>query len=342
MSPERQQSRRIPQEGEREKELGHRDVLQAFNRVGYELGWEIKRLLLEEDGVFDNRKGSGYTQVTYHLLHGRWDANTLFDSAVYERLLDQREADGLRKEARDYVEVDKLKQAAAMLGRPESKMVADLIVQKFEPYEPTPEDVVLRTPNEAGVSSYDMPRVGSCTSAELYYLEFVNSPGTYQWRNGDSGMMNVITDASGEPILLEKEGLGDPYSCITLREVVWERFLLPPVTLMAVKYPKEATSQERINLAHEKPYSTEIALDSCVFVPLRITTLAIAPDQRKRAFGQHIDFQKRNGFPDFDTMPLDELVERANEMLLPELEPLQWPNEAVGVAKEEGPEGDLW
>lgn len=308
MSLELQSFKRIPQEGEQEQEPGHRDVIQAFNRVDYPLSQAVQRLLLEEDGVFTNRKGSGYTQFIYRMFNGYTEINTIFDESVLQRLDDLAFAENYSKDKETYVDVDKLMQAASYLSRPDSLLIARLIVHRFKPYEPKPDDVVLK-------ASSERPRCGACTTAETYYLEFVNSPGTYNWRGGDSAAMNVIVDSAGEPVMLEKEGgLGDNFSCITLRDFVYGHNKLPAGTLLAVEYPAETATQDRINFTREKAGSKEIPLEQCKFRVLRFTTLAVPPEYRAQAFGEHLEWQQRNHFPDCESTTIEQLAQRARQM----------------------------
>lgn len=300
---------RVSTELESVEEVGHRDVVQAFNRVGYPLHESVQRLLLEEEGVFENRKGSGYTQLVYRLLNGHTSVDELFDTTVSEKIAEQVHADEYEHTPDTYVEINKLMEAASYLVKPDSMLLARLIVHTFKRYEPKPGDTVLPVSKQRAKS-------GACTTAETYYLEFLSDPGQYRWRGGETAAMSVITDNEGKPVLLEKEGgLGDDYSCIALQEIIWNGYKLPAGTLLSVDYSPEMATQERINMSREKRGSKEIPLSACTFRALRFTTLSVDPLDRQRAFGTHLEWQKRNGFPECETATIQQLAERSSSML---------------------------
>lgn len=290
----------------------HPDVVAAYDKVGYPLSAEFRRLFLEEE-VFDNRKGSGFTQVTYKLLGGHDTIDTIFAPAMVEKLYDQREqhfrATDEYREIDTFLDHSKLIAVLDQLQDSSSCLFARLLLDRYFPYQPQPDDVVLQK-----YRGHDRLVVGACTSAELYYAEFVNDPGRYRWRNGESGAMNVITQ-TGEPILIEKENLGDSYSCLTLTDVVVRGMRLPAGTLLAVSYDQTQASREHINSA-EKIGSKEIPLAACAFSPLRLTTFAVEPHQRAKAFGVHYQWQKSNRIPGYDIISIADLRERASAMLL--------------------------
>ncbi|OGY88089.1 MAG: hypothetical protein A2458_02390 [Candidatus Kerfeldbacteria bacterium RIFOXYC2_FULL_38_9] len=290
------------QEKEEPPIVGHADVVDAFESAGYGLNSYLKGLLLEDKGTYDSRKGSGFTQATYHALKGDFGSvGMLFNEVICRKLRDKGKG----------IDVEKLATALQKLQHPDSRLFARLILQQFKPYQPKESDTILQSTSERIII------VGACMAAEMYYLEFVNNPGIYKCRGGDFGRMNVITDETGEPIMLEKEGLGDNFSCITLKETVLNGKQLPPGTLMAIVYPLTAAVAERMDFSREKFTSREIPLSQCKFTALRFSTLVADPKDRARAFGKHYDYQKDhpNVYPGFDQTTIQDLAQRARSML---------------------------
>lgn len=124
--------------------------------------------------------------------------------------------------------------------------------------------------------------VGSCTTAELYFLELLTPDNTRPGR--------IINGDDGQPLMIFKQR-GDS-SAMTLREVTLNGITLPPGSLLAVK----TYNREQI-----------LNTDQCAFEFLRLTTLAVSPKNRERAFGTALEFQRRNGFPLPETATVDDL-----------------------------------
>jgi hypothetical protein len=106
-------------------------------------------------------------------------------------------------------------------------------------------------------------KVGTCPLAEKYFLEI--SDGFVRRK----GRVNVLISDAGEPLLLEKLNLGDNHSCISVTEVVLNGVRLPPGCLFGVIPVRRCTG----------------------FRFLRVTTLAVSPQNRRRAFTTHFQSQ---------------------------------------------------
>jgi hypothetical protein len=160
------------------------------------------------------------------------------------------------------------------LLREESRLLAALI-----------SDLVLPTPPVMGAE--ELPgfagelRVGTCPLAEKYFLEI--SDGFVRRK----GRVNVLTSDAGEPLLLEKLNLGDNHSCISVAEVVLNGVRLPPGCLFGVQRQDGVDVMPNARLP-----GSVIPVRRCVgFRFLRLTTLAVSPQNRRRAFTTHFQSQ---------------------------------------------------
>jgi hypothetical protein len=124
-------------------------------------------------------------------------------------------------------------------------------------------------------------KVGTCPLAEKYFLEV--SDGFVRRR----GRINVLVSDGGQPLLLEKLNLGDNHSCISVAEVTLNGVRLPPGCLFGV------ARDEGLELARNAklPGSVIPILRCTGFRFLRLTTLAVSPQNRRRAFSTHFQSQ---------------------------------------------------
>lgn len=128
----------------------------------------------------------------------------------------------------------------------------------------------------------DRPQIGSCSQAEQYFLEIAYE----RIRRG--GSVNTLVQASGEPVLLEKVGLGESHSAIVVAPVHLNGVVLPPGSLCALRYGEDAAPGRRSR------HGFVIALESLQAVRfLRLTTLAVSPESRPRAFRFQLEAQVR-------------------------------------------------
>jgi hypothetical protein len=158
------------------------------------------------------------------------------------------------------------------LEREESLLLAAIIADLAHPA--TLGDVEELTP-------YPEPlQVGTCPLAERYFLEITDG---FVRRKG---RVNVLVSQHDQPILLEKLNLGDDHSCISVTESVLNGVRLPAGSLFGVHYDGEVA--QRANRQLPGPI---IPISTCGFRFLRLTTLAISPANRKRAFTTDFEAQ---------------------------------------------------
>ncbi len=180
---------------------------------------------------------------------------------------------------------ERLAKAISGLHNEEDVVVGNMIQDLIHPTE----SQAIHLPAEA---DYAPMRAGSCTTAERYFLE-----------HGQYGKPKVIVDKNGDPVMLYKSA-GDP-SGMTLTETVLNGVRLPPGSLVSLN-PPEGKRSEKI-----------LQLDECKdFKFLRLTTLAISPKNRRRAFGSALVFQEYQNFQNADTASVQDFRELANIIIL--------------------------
>lgn len=152
----------------------------------------------------------------------------------------------------------------------------------------------------------EKPKVGSCPMAEKFFLEIAHRKLPRQ------GKINIFTDDAGHPLMLEKLNMGDDHSCISLVPMMMNGVRLPAGCLLSVSYDDEQmhkTANKRL------PGHVMRASECEGFWLLRLTTLAISPKNRKRAFSTHFQQQINNGLFSPDVTTLDQLLTVAQEQL---------------------------
>jgi hypothetical protein len=228
------------------------------------------------------RRGCGFTQASRHLAvlvnrardGGQDTLGQLFPAcARAESSTDVQAALLHRAQAEERLQ-RVLAELAGQLEREESRLMSALIA-----------DLALPTSRVAGVQ--ELPpflgelKVGTCPLAEKYFLEI--SEGFVRRK----GRINVLVSDSGDPLLIEKLNLGDNHSCISVAEVVLNGVRLPPGCLLGVQ------REDGIEvMANTKLPGSIIPVRKCTgFRFLRLTTLAVSPRNRQRAFTAHFQSQ---------------------------------------------------
>ena len=185
--------------------------------------------------------------------------------------------------------------------REESKIICQMLA-----------DVVLpHTPEESQLieikALVEKPKVGSCPMAENFFLKIAHGSVLRQ------GQINIIVDENEQPLLMEKINMGDNHSCISLQTLLVNGIRIPAGSLFSVDYDIEQMTNKRPNKQFKGfviPY-TEFP----GFWFLRLTTLAISPENRKRAFTTHYDQQVANGLFSPGTTKLSQLIDVAKAQI---------------------------
>lgn len=152
----------------------------------------------------------------------------------------------------------------------------------------------------------EKPKVGSCPMAEKFFLRIAHHRLLRQ------GEINIFVDENDQPIMMEKLNMGDNHSCISLVPLMMNGVRLPAGSLFSANY--EIDQLEKYQNKQYKGFVIPIsAMNGFWF--LRLTTLAISPKNRARAFGYHFKQQVDNGLFRPDTTELSQLMEIAHEQI---------------------------
>lgn len=173
------------------------------------------------------------------------------------------------------------------------------------------EDIVLeKNAEQEGLSTLhtllEKPKVGSCPMAEKFFLEIAHRRLLRQ------GQINIFVDDQGKPLMLEKINMGDNHSCISLVPLMMNGVRLPEGCLFSVSYDDEKVDK----IPNKKLAGHVIPAVQCDgFWFLRLTTLAVSPQNRARAFTTHFEQQKQNALFSPDTTQLSQLLTVAYEQI---------------------------
>ncbi len=273
-------------------EISEHELLKALRQHGLEPHLQLCDMLNECYEHRTERRGCGYTQAT-RLLAAQINQRTLVPlprSRVFaERLSNAELVEKMSNAGADWCE---------RLERMESRLMARMI-----------RDVVLR--NAEGIEfptiASEALKMGSCPLAEQFFLEIAYR----RIRRG--GRVNVIIDQQGRPLLIEKRGLGDDHSCITVADMVVHGVKIPKGSLVGVDYP-DTILDGLVLLENGNGVQLPLAKISGARL-LRLTTLAVNPEDRARAFSAHFQQQIDSGLFSPDSTTIEQLIEFAHEQV---------------------------
>lgn len=152
----------------------------------------------------------------------------------------------------------------------------------------------------------EKPKVGSCSMAENFFLKIAHGKMLRQ------GKINIFVDTNMNPLIMEKIKMGDDHSCINLVPMIKNGVRLPPACLFSVQYIEENLQQT----ANKKIEGSIVPIENADgFWFLRLTTLAVSPENRARAFNVHFQQQVKNGLLNPRTTRLSQLIDIAKEQV---------------------------
>ena len=310
------------------------EVVKLFQEHVYPLSNKLVEMFNEHYTHQTERRGCGYTQASrvvaeyVNCPRDPQDFQDLrifqdYDSKILKKLLDQ--AASLELDLNDWHNLDQNASVQAWLSSPKNEFEQQ-IAQQVQMQQQLREvaqkaqleesrlicemiaDIILpKTSQETGYMQLptlsDKPKVGSCPMAEKFFLKIAHEQMLRQ------GEINIFVDAQQRPLLLEKLNMGDNHSCISLQPILMNGVRLPSGSLFSVDYDPEAVG-EKIKNKHFKGYVIPYtAIEGFWF--LRLTTLAISPENRKRAFSSHFQQQVQNGLYSPETTKLTQLLDVA-------------------------------
>ena len=142
----------------------------------------------------------------------------------------------------------------------------------------------------------EKPEIGSCSQAEEFFLEIAHG----KIRRG--GRVNILVDDARRPVLVEKIGLGESHSAMFIRPATICGVTIPPGGLVALRYHADAVPLSSGTQGDILPLA---ALAEVRF--LRLTTLAVSPTSRPRAFNAQFRRQMLGNMLSPHTTTIDDL-----------------------------------
>ena len=306
------------------------ELVVAFERADLGLHKTLQEMLDEHPSHRTERRGCGYTQATRFLstfINRPRAAEDAFDLGIFAdwpkhrteslarqaiaagwahgwRGLDQAGADVL-----DHLVPSAFALALAalptrlagietQLQREESRLLLRLIRGIIEP-------ATACDPGAPGMPEMpEKPKIGSCSQAEEFFLQIAHG----RVRRG--GRVNVFVDARDRPLLVEKIGLGESHSAMAVASVSICGVTLPPGALFALAYPEDAACSRAIACGQVMTLDT---IAQARF--LRLTSLAVSPEVRQRAFSAQLDAQVRGDMLSPRTTTIEDLHTFASAQL---------------------------
>ena len=285
---------------------GHRELSEAFKNVGLPLNSTLIEMLEESETQHSDRKGSGFTQASRYMAdiirkkRSSWDNLNIFDDTVRfsieEPLLDKFDyTEVSQMDYRDYLDLSKLDEVAEKITKPGSQLLLKMIA-----------DITSKEQNDREqITPYLQKKIeiGTCTTAEVYFFDYFNDQlGKYS----DSAKVNIFKDDFGEAVFVEKMGMGENHSAISLKEIILNGVRIPAGSLVALQYDLPVDMQERTS-GKGKVLDGAI-LDGVDF--LRFTTLVVEPNKRAGTFGKHFQWQIDNEISGAGEIQLEEFVDK--------------------------------
>lgn len=310
------------------------ELVRCYREQGYSLSETLVEMLNEHYSHQTERRGCGYTQATRVIAESvnvprypdEYKDLRIFqdvDSKPFKQLISQAASQGLildswrnldqnphvlaylAQHQNDYAQAlseqvewqKKLRNMSALLEFEESKVLANLI-----------EDIILpKTAQDTGYieleTLMDKPKVGSCPMAEKFFLKIAHNQVLRR------GEINIFVDHQQQPVLMEKLNMGDNHSCISLQPVLMNGVRLPQGSLFSVRYDADAIDNKRSNKGYNGFVAPVNEMPGFHF--LRLTTLAISSQNRRRAFSSHFEQQVQNGLYSPETTQLSQILQVA-------------------------------
>jgi hypothetical protein len=240
------------------------ELVAALAALGMVLSPTLTGMLNEHHSHRTERRGCGFTQATRALAAlVNSSGSDRYPRTLFAQVMPNTEPRGAL-----------IERLPMRLEREESVLLARLIA-----------DIVVREPPQPELPTLQPftgeLKVGTCPLAEKYFLEISDR---FVRRNG---RVNILVSDRGEPLLLEKAGLGEDHSCISVAEVILNRVRLPPGCLLGVARPEESAVRPNKTLP-----GSIVPIGKCAgFRFLRLTTLSVSPPNRARAFSSHFQSQ---------------------------------------------------
>lgn len=231
---------------------------------------EIERgVWTEEYQEYEQRVQEACEQALFRYEQATYNTESLYDTFFPEGLPAAYQRIDVRA---------RLSEVVKRFSQEEDVLIGRMIQDALMPYQ---EGIALPAKTNVQRSEY----VGTCTTAETYFLSMLDPRKPYS-------EPVVMSDATGEPLMILKAA--GERSAMTLRECVIDGVRIPAGSLIAPSL--------------KKPLSEVKTIEDCTgFRFLRLTTLAISPEHRRRAFGPAMRFQEMNRMYQANTATIEQL-----------------------------------
>ncbi len=306
-------------------------LLEVFANQGIKLSHDLQAMLLEAPDYQGGRKGCGFTTASREISQivdgkeGRARSRVFDGSFTSElnlacfnaaqdaldagKLPDEVAADRYERElvAAKLAEMrTNLEPSIEAIKDEPMRMMGRMILDCISPYTPKESDIVLN-------GDQDKDTAGTCTTSEIYFLDATVAQEKRHGSgyNGETKYFNTIQGPDGEPLGIEKIGMGN-VNVLTLKEVVWKGLRMPAGSLFAMHRPKDEGGKSQIVGELSGAGSTRIipAADY-TFTPLRLSTLSVNHADRARIFGKQLEDQKNFEYANCDTAELSHVRDAA-------------------------------
>lgn len=320
-------------------ELIDHEVVVIFKKYLYPLSAKLKEMLNEHFSHQTERRGCGYTQATRVIAEfvsqvrdpiGFQDLRIFeeYETKALRNILNQSSSYGLELETWRNLDTNlsvqqclqrinpqesfaqslqqevefqaKLRNIHQYAQLEESKLICQLLSDILLPQDASGQSMI------DCQSLEEKPKVGSCPMAEKFFLRIAHHRLLRQ------GEINIFVDAQQQPIMMEKLNMGDNHSCISLVPLMMNGVRLPAGSLFSASYDIEQLPKHKNK--QYKGYVIPIT-EMNGFWFLRLTTLAVSPKNRARAFGYHFKQQVDNGLFRPDSTELSQLMEIAQDQI---------------------------
>ena len=315
------------------------EVVLIFRKYLHPLSVKLTEMLNEHFSHQTERRGCGYTQATRviaEFVSQPRDAMSFQDFRIFEdyetkafrNVLSQSSSYGLELNTWRNLDINPdVQQCLARLNPQETfaqnlQQVVDFqtTLRTIDQYAELEESILICRlladiilPKNTSVTNIiecqaleAKPKVGSCPMAEKFFLRIAHHRLLRQ------GEINIFVDAHDQPMMMEKLNMGDNHSCISLVPLMMNGVRLPAGSLFSTNY--EIEQLEKYKNKQYKGYVIPIAQMNGFWF-LRLTTLAVSPENRARAFNYHFKQQVDNGLFRPDTTELSQLMEIAQDQI---------------------------
>ena len=315
------------------------EVVMIFKKYLYPLSAKLTEMLNEHFSHQTERRGCGYTQATRVIAEfvsqvrdpvGFQDLRIFedYETKALRNILNQAGSYGLTLETWRNLDINLEVQQTLKRLNPQESFAQNLQqevdfqakLRSIHQYAELEESILIcqlladiilpKTAQDFGMiecqALLEKPKVGSCPMAEKFFLRIAHHRLLRQ------GEINIFVDEHDQPIMMEKLNMGDNHSCISLVPLMMNGVRLPAGSLFSAHY--EIEQLEKHKNKQYKGYVIPIA-EMNGFWFLRLTTLAVSPQHRARAFGYHFKQQVDNGLFRPDSTELSQLMDIAKDQI---------------------------